>query len=262
MVKNVSVAEYFCLHRKFLIFNLITRNLKIRYRKSFLGMIWTVLIPAGTACIYFFVFNFIFKVKIPNYPFFILCGLIPWTFFITTITASIESLVGNVQLLNKVPLPIPSLPLSETLTQFLNLLLSIPVLIAAMLILKVPLTVTAIQYPLLIALLFLVTHALGLTFALLYVYFRDLKHLVALVLQFWFYLTPVMYAESMIPAQFRPILQANPLAGIFLGFHTSLVDGEWIPLERWAIILAWTLSLVLISKFLLSRMSNSITETL
>lgn len=225
-------------------------------------MVWTVLIPAGTACIYFVIFNFVFQVRIPNYPLFILSGLIPWTFFNTSVISSIESLVGNFQLLNKVPLPTPSLPLSETMTQFLNLILSLPILLVAMLILHVPLAWPALQYPILIGFLFLITYAIGLALSLLYVYFRDLKHLVALIMQFWFYLTPVMYSEQMVPERFRTLLNINPLSSIFLGFHAALVDGEWLPLEKWLYIGVWTLILVLASKALLSKLSHSINETL
>ncbi len=261
-MSKTSFAEYFCYRRKFLLYNLISRNLKVRYRHSLLGMFWTVLIPAVTAAIFYVIFNYVFKVQIPHYLLFLLSGLIPWTFFSTAVPLGTESLVNNYNLLNKVPIPIHALLYAEALTHLLNLLLSIPVLIAAMVIFRVWPTWTMIQYPLLVGFLFLITYSFCIIFGLVYVYFRDLKHIITLLLQLWMYGTPVMYSSEMIPQRFRWVLAVNPVGTIFVGFHESLVGNKWLTSQEYLTIAAWVLFLLFLSKYMLNKMRDSIVEML
>ena len=262
MSSRTTLSEFFCLRRKFLLYNLISRNLKVRYRHSLLGMFWTVLIPAATAAIFYVIFNYVFKVKIPNYLLFLLSGLIPWTFFSTAVSLGTECLVNSYGLLNKVPLPIHSLIFAEVLTHLINLVLSIPVLIVTMAIFHVWPSWPMVQYPLLVALLFLITYGICLLLGLAYVYFRDLKHIVSLLLQLWMYGTPVMYSVHMIPKRFRFVLELNPVGLIFAGFHTALVEGKWINSHDYLIIFAWVLFSFFLSKFALDRLRDSIVEML
>ncbi len=262
MSQKTSFSEYLCLRRKFLLYNLIARNLKIRYRHSLLGMIWTVLIPAATAAIFYVIFDYIFKVQIHDYLLFLLSGLIPWTFFSTAVPLGTEGLVNSYSLLNKVPLPAHSLLMAEALTHLINFAFSIPVLIAAMVIFHVKPTLATIQYPVLMVFLFFITYAFCLIFGMAYVYFRDLKHIIALVLQLWVYGTPIMYSVKMIPKRFHFVLWLNPVGYIFAGFHDSLLDARWLSLNSWAVIFAWTLGLILLSKFMLDWLRDSIVEML
>lgn len=262
MNRDSSFSTYFCLHRKFLIYNLIARSLKVRYRKSFFGMIWTVLIPAGSALVYYVIFSHVLKVNIQNHLLFILAGLIPWTFFSTTLTAGLESIVGNMQLLSKVPMPLQSLPLTETATNFLNLLFSLPVILVMMAIARIAPTWAFFQLPVLFFLLFMVSYGLCMLLALTYAYFRDLKYLMNIVIQFWFYLTPIMYTPDMIPERYRFALYINPVGIIFAGIGTAITQGRWLTPEEWLGAVTWAAALVFGSKFLLSQLHDSIVEIL
>lgn len=251
--------DYFCLHRKFLLWNLISRNLKLRYRRSFFGLFWTLMIPAGSAGIYFVIFNFVLKVKVAHYLLMILCGLIPWTFFAACITG-LEVIAVNHQLLNKIPLPIQSLVEAEVITHYTNLILSIPILLFAFLFSGLGFSWTMIQYPLLFGFLFLNGYSIALIFSLLFVFFRDLKYLSQLLLQFWFYLTPIMYEVKMIPPDFAFLIYLNPVGALFAGVHTAVVDQQWISAVDWTAIIGWSALMTSLSMLLLYRVRQNIVE--
>lgn len=238
------------------------RNLKVRYRKSFFGMLWTVLVPAGSTLIYFAVFHFVLKVRMENYLLYILTGLIPWSFFATTLSIGLEVIVGNFGLLNKVPLPPHSLVLAEAVTNMLNFLLSLPVLLVVILLTGAAPSWAILQTVPLTACLFLITYSFALLLGLSYVYFRDLRYLTGLVLQFWFYLTPIMYSPEMIPPEYKYYTRLNPVFEIFDGFHKAIVSQEWVSIDGWAQILIWTFAVYLVASVTLRKIHNRIVEIL
>lgn len=253
------LADFFCIHKKFLIYNLIMRNLKIRYRKSLLGMMWTVLIPAGSAMIFYIVLKHIMRVRQENHFVFILSCQIAWVFFSSAVSIGLEAIVNNFSLLNKVPLPPQSLVLAETLTLLLNLILSLPILLAAMLILDLVPNFAFLQYFILLGVLALLSYSVALLLALAYVYLRDLKHLMTLILQFWFYLTPVLYTEEMIPEPYRWLLKLNPVGKIFSGFQAAM-RGSLLSLEDWAWACGWMFLFLFASQLLLNSVRRTVVE--
>lgn len=262
MLSTKNDFQFFCLNRKFLIYNLVSRNLKIRYRKSFLGMLWTVLMPAGSAVVYYFVFSIILKVNVEHHLLFIISGLIPWTFFSNSILVGIESIVVSAALLKKVPMPPNSPSLSDVLTGFLNLLLSIPVILIVMALSGAQPSWALVQYPILMVLLFFITYSLSILLGFTYVYFRDVRYFMTLLLQLWFYLTPIMYTAEMIPEKYRWGLYLNPVGLVFVGMSQSVTEGLWLNLNEWTIIFSWTILIVLLSKLIFNKFSSKIVELL
>lgn len=257
-----SLQEFFCFHRKYLIYNLVGRNLKMRYRKSLFGMLWTILIPAGSAAVYYFVFSYILKVNVEHHLLFIICGLIPWTFFSNSVIVGTESLVSHAALLKKVPMPPQSPAFSDTVTGFINLLFSFPVILFMMIISGADFTWALIQVPILLIILFLITYPLSLMLGVIFVYFRDVRHLMTLALQLWFYLTPIMYTTEMIPEKFRIALYLNPISLVFAGISQSIAQGQWLTSLEWGVIFAWTGTVFFLSKFLFEHSRSSIVEML
>lgn len=254
--------RYFCFDNLFLIYNLVLKNLKVRYRGSWLGLFWTVLIPAFTSFIYYVIFKFILKVNIDNYLVFIMSGLIPWTFFSQTLVAGLESLVGNHTLLNKVPIPPQSLVLAESYTYFINLIFSMPVLFAMILIDKIPLNVYMLQYFYFIILLFILANSISIILSFLYVYFRDLKFLISIIIQFWFYLTPIMYAKSMIPEAYFKFFYGNPIGIIFISLHETVLEPQIVPSNYYIVSTTWTLSFLVLSILILNKYESDVVESL
>jgi len=120
--------DIFCLSKKFLVYNLVSRNLKVKYRRSVLGVLWTLAAPVAISVIYYFVFKVILKISIPHYPVFILAGVLFWNFFSMTVIESMESIVANWVIVTKIPIPLQVFPFSGAMTNLTTLLLALPVL--------------------------------------------------------------------------------------------------------------------------------------
>ena len=189
-----------------------------------------------------------------NYLFFILTGLLPWQFVSACLLQGLESIQGNHHLLNKVPMPPQAFPLAEVLTLFFNLVLSIPILLVVGILCHIQVTPSWILIPVLVAALLFITYFWAFILALIYVFFRDLKHLMNIGVQVLFYATPVLYNQAMIPDSFFPWVYLNPWAGLFLASQKVLVLGSWpsqadlLSIAIWLVFL-WVLSLYLLSRF-------------
>jgi ABC-type polysaccharide/polyol phosphate export permease len=223
--KTILGFDAFCLGKKFLVFNLVDRNLKIKYRRSFLGYFWTILAPIAMSAIYYFVFKIVMHIERPHYLAFILGGVLPWSFFTQTITESTESIVANQGLISKIPIPIHVFPYVVSITNFSTLFLSLPVIFGLSIFSGVPVSANMLWVFFFFGCLLLLAYALGAVLAVFYVYMRDLKHAIGLILQVWFYATPILYDSSMIPEKYRWILYLNPGGSIFEGIHLSMLSG-------------------------------------
>lgn len=223
--KIYRILDIFCLNHKFLIYNLVQRNLKLKYKKSVLGFLWSFLAPASTALVYFIIFKFVMKVSIPNYLVFILMGVLPWNFFLTCLSGGLDSLVTNHNLLNKIPLPIHSLPYAEVLTAFINFCLSLPVVLVAAIVFDAPITWNYLLIPFFLFFLLVQCYAYALLLGVGFVYFKDLRHAMSIGTQLLFYLTPILYKIEMVPEQLRILVYLNPLSMIFSSLNLIASEG-------------------------------------
>jgi lipopolysaccharide transport system permease protein len=254
--------DLFCLGKKFLVFNLVGRNLKIKYRRSALGILWTLVAPTALACVYYFVFVKVVKIQMPHYLGFILSGIFLWTFFARTVVEGTESLVGNITLLTKIPIPLQIFPFVTTVTNFSTLLLSLPVLFTALAISGVPISATLVLFPVYLALLFMMAYGFALILALGFVYFRDLKHVMEIVMQVWFYGTPVLFDAKMIPENYHWVLYANPTGLLFHHLHLILIQGVYPPVSEAAMVVAWTAIVVSSAGLFYRRAASGAVEVL
>lgn len=248
MLKQILV-RLFCLDHKFLVINLIARNLKVKYRQSIGGMFWTLLIPILTSVVYYFVFKFYMRIQTPHYLGLIISGVIPWGFVSGSITMGAESLVNNASILSKVPVKPNVFPLTENMTQFINSFLGLPVVFAALLFDGVPFSMTWLLYPFMLIPLFLVSYSLTYLLSIGYVFFRDLRHFLSVGLQMLFYLTPVIYPFDMVPEAYRGYFSLSPVAGFFMASQEMLVRGQLpsplaiISLLTWMVVLVSVVAL-------------------
>lgn len=207
---------------------LVERDLKVRYKRSVLGMFWTLLNPLLQMAVYTLVFRTIMRVDIPQFPVFLLAGLLPWTFISISTTASAHSLLNNQGLIRKVAVPQAVYPLAVVGSKLVDLVLSlIPLALIAVAMGRAP---GAAWIALLPGLVFAVafTTGLSLAFSSLMVFFRDIRHLIDILFQVWFYLTPVIYPPSYLenlPVPWlRTLLQLNPAAPIVRCFQSAIYE--------------------------------------
>ncbi len=209
---------------------LVERDLKVRYKRSALGMVWTLLNPLLQMVVYTLVFSTILRIAVPGYPLFVLSGLLPWSLLsVGTVTASL-SLLGNQSLIRKVAVPQAVYPLAVVGSKLTDAVLSLPALAMLALLVGRPPTAAWAWLPVALALAALFTAGLALLLSSLTVFFRDLRHLVELLFQVWFYLTPVFYPASYleklpVPA-LRAALSANPAAPIVRLFQETIYEGR------------------------------------
>jgi ABC-type polysaccharide/polyol phosphate export permease len=255
-------VDLFCTGKKFLVFNMVGRNLKIKYRRSFLGFFWTLLNPMAMALVFYFVFKVILKVQIPHYLAFILSGMLPWSFFSQTLMENMESLVGNIGLLTKVPIPLQVFPFVGSVTNLLTLIFALPILLAASLFTGVSLGPSVIALGFFLATLFFTAYSLSIILSIAFVYFRDLRHIIGITMQLWFYGTPVVYNESMIPEHLRWALYLNPIGTTFSAFHQILVDGQWPEPMQYMVSLSWTIALLTLAIWVRKHLCNNLVEQL
>ena len=256
-----ELKYFFGFQNKFLVYNILSRNLKLKYRKSYLGFLWTILVPGANAAVYFFVFNQVMRVRIPNHILFLLSGLLPWIFFSGALISCMESILQNHNLLNKVPLSPHIFPLSEVLTGYINFLFSIPVLVAFQ-IFMIGIQPFSILYLIALSLLlFLQAFSVGLILSYLFVFFRDLRHMMGIIIQIWFYMTPIVYTQDMIPERFKFVLLLNPVAMIFDEIHQTFVFKNAPNLHNLSTGIIWTAGIAIVTFYFFKKYNKTIVES-
>jgi len=219
-----------------LIHNLVVRDLKVRYKNSALGVLWSLLNPLAMMAVFTVVFTFMLPNNtIPDFPVFVLCGILPWNFFRDSVMGGIASIVGNSSLIKKVYFPREVLPLSLVLSNLVNFLLALVVLFAMMFAFRVRLTGWALLLPVVILTQLLFTTGLGLMFSAANVFYRDTAMIMEVVMLAWFFLTPVFYPIEILPLH-RLVLGLdlnvrrlsyilNPMASLIATYRVILYHG-------------------------------------
>lgn len=256
------LKHFFCLDRKYLVYNLVRRNLKIKYRNSWLGILWTLIPPAFSAIIYHFIFTEVMKVKMDHYLLFVIAGIVPWGVFTVCLQAGLESIPLNQNLINKVPLPVQSLPFTEALYGWITLIASIPVIFVVAYVDGVPPGPTWLALLPLWGLFFVISYSLALILGILIVYLKDLRQVLSLTLQVWFYATPILYSKEMVPERFQWIITLNPLGALFTSFHEVLVHHRWPSAELLGNSIAWSAGIFLCAFVLWLKLKDRIAEDL
>lgn len=223
---STPVARTIIRHR-WLIFELVRREVKLRYRGTWLGFLWSLLNPLIMTAVYTVVFSFVFKVGIPKYSAFLFCGLLPWNWFAEAVTSGTNCFVDRSTFLRDAIFPSEILPVVAIANSMMNYVFSLPVLLVVLLLFKVTLGWSLFALPIVMTVQFLFTLGIVLLLGTYDVFFRDLRYIVQNVLFAVFFLTPVMYDYSSVPGYFQWIFRLNPLAHIIDGYHSVFFSGTW-----------------------------------
>lgn len=229
MIRRVSEL----LSYREMVENLVLRDLKIRYKGSVLGFLWSLVNPLLLMLVFTVVFTIMLpNFQIPNFPAFVLCALLPWNFFATSVTMAISSITGNSNLIKKVYFPREILTISSVMANFVNFLLALPVLLAFILLFGRPLTVWIAYLPLLMIAQVAFTLGVALVLATANVFYRDTTVIMEVLLQAWFFLTPVFYPIDLLPLSVEVAGMAlplrrltyilNPMASIIASYRSIL----------------------------------------
>lgn len=251
---------------RILVQSLVARELKARYRGSVLGFFWSFLNPLLLLAVYTFVFSYIFEplraqgADTQPYALFLFCGLLPWTWFSSSLTAAANSLMMGGNLIKKLIFPAEVLPVVSVLANGVHFLLGLPIYLLFWLLFKGTVTLHALWLPLVIAIQLVFTLGLALFLAALAVHFRDVHDLLANLLTLWFFSTPVIYARSFVPESLQWLLNINPMTHIINGYHTSIFEGGLIPYKRLAVTAVVAVLAFLVGYLFFDRLRDSFPE--
>lgn len=207
-----------------MIAGLVRRDLRGRYKGSFLGFLWNIVNPLFQIIVYVVVFSQIMKNDTPNYVIYLICGMMPWIFFNDSVRQGAGTIVAQADLAKKIYFPREVLPLSAVFSRFVNLLITYILVLIFILINGSGINPVALPY-LIPALLFIMFFALGLTliFSAINVYFRDVEHILGIILMAWMWITPIIYEAHIMDNTFvANIILYNPLTYFIKLFHQIL----------------------------------------
>jgi lipopolysaccharide transport system permease protein len=209
-----------------LLYFLIWRDLKVRYKQAAIGAAWAILQPLVALLIFTAVFGYFAKLPSDGvpYPAFALAALLPWTYFAEALRRGATGLVDDSDLIRKIYFPRLVIPLAMVVAPALDLAISFALLVALMVWYGIVPTGNIVFLPLLLLLALVLALALALWLGPINVRFRDIKHTLPFVLQVWMYASPVVYPTSMIPEQWRSLYSLNPMVGVIEGFRWALLD--------------------------------------
>lgn len=208
-----------------LIYFLVWRNIKARYKQTALGIAWIVVQPIVAMIVFSVLFGQLLNAPsggVP-YPIFTFVALLPWGYFSGSLTRSSTNLVDSAHLITKVYFPRMSIPISGVLSGLVDFGVAFLVLIALMVIYGIRPTPAVVLLPAFLLLAMLTALGFGLWLSALNVRFRDVKHMVPFLVQMWMFLTPVVYSSTLIPEPYRYLMALNPMTGVVVGFRWALL---------------------------------------
>lgn len=223
----ISMLKELYQYREFLKTSIL-KEFRGKYKKSFLGVLWSFINPLLQLITYSIVFSFIMKNDIPNYYVFLVVALIPWTFFATTLTQSTTSIVVNGGILKKVYFPRIILPISTVTSNLINFLISCIIVLGALLVSGIGFSWYMLLLPLVILLEYLIALAFSFILSAITVYIRDLEYFINVLIMLWFYLNPIVYSVDVIPNNFKFIFSLNPLLHI-LNMYRDILYYKQLP---------------------------------
>jgi lipopolysaccharide transport system permease protein len=210
-----------------LLYVLVGRDIKLRYRGSVLGVLWSLLNPLAHLVVLVFVFQWVTPLNIPNYPLFVFTGVLAWSWFSAALPAATISITSNRQLIRQPGFPAAILPAVPVLSSLVHFAIAMALVLVVLVISGGWLTPAVLALPLVVGLQFLVTLSLGFVTATVQVRFRDTAYLLAMLLLLGFFLTPVFYRPSLVPTAYQFVYVLNPMAHLIGAYRDILIGGQW-----------------------------------
>jgi lipopolysaccharide transport system permease protein len=244
-----------------LLYLLVQKELKLRYKRSVLGYFWAIANPFAFALVYWIAFKFIMRVQMENYSVFILTGMFPWTWLAQTVAQGTGSYTNSISLVRKVKLPKLILPLSNVLQEMAHFVFAIPVVFFFIIVSGGATHVSeqVWQIPLLLIVQTAFIYPLAILGALLNVFVRDTQYLVGICFSLLFFATPMVYPITMVPEKYRAYFEANPIFSLIECWRDVFINGMMS--SSYVIhVLSWALAFSVLAALAYRRLSGKIAE--
>ena len=234
--RSMAGGVLFALAYRHLLVNLVAKDLKLKYRGSVLGFLWSLVNPVAMIAVYTFAFTYVLQVGTPRFPFFLLLGITAWGFFAAAVSASTGSIADGGNLIKSVVFPRIILPAAGVLFAVVQYLLTIAVLLPIMLLwLRIPLGPQMLLFPVFLALQVLFIVGLALLLGTATAFLRDVKHLVDVGLTLAFWATPILYEYSRVPEEFRFAVLLMPMTSFVRAYQDIFYYLTWPDLATWLV---------------------------
>lgn len=235
-LRDPAINELFELWRyRDLLQLLVVNRIKTRYKRSLLGVVWTLLNPLLNTLVLTIAFSQIFRFNVPNYAIYILSGLLFWNFFAQSTMDAMDTLVWGSSLLKRIYIPRTIFAVAVVGNGLINYLLALIPLGIVMLILRHPFTLNLLMLPAAILILGMFTLGISLLLSTMAVFFVDIVYIFNVLLQVWFYLTPIIYPLSILPERFLPLFRLNPLVHLLQIFRLLIYEGAMPSTMLWGL---------------------------
>ena len=240
----------------------VKKEIRGKYKNSFLGVLWSFLNPLLQIAVYAIVFTLILRNTQENYVIFLCCGLIPWTFFSTAISRSAFTMIENGNILKKVYFPREILPISVVTSEAVNFLISTIIIFAFVIFSGLGITKYVLLYPIVFLAQYLLLIAISFIVSSICVYIRDLQHFIGIFLQLLFYATPIVYSTETIPTEFAWILNLNPMTYIINGYRDIFYNQTMPNVNALLILICIVLITIIIGYLIFNKLQKGFAEEL
>lgn len=201
----------------------VKKDLRTRYKGSFLGFLWTFVNPLLQLMVYTLVFKNILKIEIENFAIFLFVGLLPWLFLSTSVSGSAMNIVSNANLIKKIYFPREILPIALATGGLFNFIFGLVIVFPALYLSGINYSISLLCLPVIMLLQYMFVLGLSFIFSSINVYFRDTQHILEVFIMLWFYMTPVFYSSDIMPDNLKKLLSVNPMTRIIESYREILI---------------------------------------
>lgn len=240
----------------------VKKEIRGRYKNSILGVLWSFLNPLLQLAVYAVIFGALLSGGDPTYHIYICVALIPWTFFTTSITQSSFTVIGNADIIKKVYFPREILPISVVTSGAVNFMISTSIILFFVILSGIGLSWHLIFFPLVLFIQYVLLLGIGFIVAAITVYFRDLEHIIGIILLAAFYGTPIVYKLEQLPANLQVIMQLNPMTHIIDAYRAIFYYQQLPNMKALGILFAISMVLLVIGYFVFKKLQKGFAEQL
>lgn len=244
----------------FVMRELVTREVKRRYARSYLGVLWSVLDPLLNMAVMSLIFSAMFRRNIENYPIYLLTGRIFWALFTEATNSAMTALVNNKNMLIKVKLPMEIFPLSRSVTALVNFGYSTLAYLLMLIVFRIKFNRYMLLLPVFAGGIFLFAVGLGYVLSVLYVFFGDVQHLYSVLLTLWMYLSALFYPISSTPLLMQKVIRHNPIYNYIACARKCVLEGAPPTVEEWARVFVWSVGMYIVGKMFFKKQRSKVLQ--
>ena len=249
------------LHYRHLLRNLVLKDLKLKYRGSVFGFFWSLANPLLMIVVYTVAFTWILPIRVEGFVFYLMLGILAWTFFANSVVMAAGSIVDNAGLVKSVWFPRAILPTATVLFNLAQYLLTVLMFVPLMLVVyRVPPAAPMLLFPVFVALQTVFTAGVAMTIATGTAFFRDLRHFADLALAVLFWATPIVYQLSIVPEAARGLIRVTPMSPYIEAYHLMFVEQRWPDPSTWALAVAYAAGAAALGLWLVVRNDDRFAE--